>query len=324
MKNGKFEAGDIYALLYKRHSEPREWLCAREVSDQTGWSHRRLDFVACNCYASKGQGVYAFEVKISKSDLRNELFDPTKHNIFFDNIDFFSIVAPDYVLDAEYIALIPKNWGIVKAVAGKSEGEPNKLVTVRKPLALHDEKSRTMSKEFVMAMLRRLRDDPSNKGTEAEMRLAQYQKGYEDGKRWCARTDYEKLWKEAQEKCRIYADALHALGVHPYWCKNEKEIVEDAKERSVEIKKYEELYRTASVLGNIMDGLRTQVGLLASCLEPLQKAKEEADNLKFNTETTEGLEQAEASVKAATVPFTEAAEAVENVEAEPKAEVLDF
>ena len=207
MKDGKFTAGDIYSLLYDRYKDGREWFCAREVGDQTGWQSRRLDFVACNCYASKGQGVYAFEVKISKSDLRNELFDPSKHNIFFDNIDFFSLAAPDYVLDAEYTALIPKNWGIVKAVAGKSEGEPNKLVTVRKPLALHDEKRRTMDKEFVMAMLRRLRDDPSNEGTEAEMRLAQYQKGYEDGKRWCDRTDYEKLWRETQEKCRIYEDA---------------------------------------------------------------------------------------------------------------------
>ena len=196
MKDGKFNAGDIYNLLYERYKDGREFLCAREVSDGTGWATRRLDFVACDCYSSKGWGIYAFEVKISKSDLRNELFDPTKHNIFFDNIDYYSIVAPDYVLDAEYVKLIPKQWGIIKAVAGKAEGEPNKLVTYRKPLALHDEKNYNLSKDFVFCLMRRLRDDPSCKQTEQEMRNAEYKRGYDDGKRWCAQSDYEKLYEK--------------------------------------------------------------------------------------------------------------------------------
>ena len=285
MKDGKFTAGDIYSLLYDRYREEGgEWFCAREVGDKTGWSRRRLDFVACNCFASKGMGVYAFEVKISKSDLRNELFDPSKHNIFFDNIDFFSICAPDYVLDAEYTALIPKQWGIVKAVAGKQEGYPSKLVTVRKPLALHDEKKRTMDKEFVMSMMRRLRDDPSNKGTEAEMRLAQYQKGYEDGKRWCAKSDYEKLWKEANEKVIKYGKALEALGVHIWWCQTEDEVVQRAKDRAIEIEKCEALWQSASVLENIVDGLKTQVGQLIDSLEPIRKAKKAADEIKSENE----------------------------------------
>ena len=47
MKDGKFNAGDIYNLLYNRYKDEREFLCAREVSDGTGWATRRLDFVAC-------------------------------------------------------------------------------------------------------------------------------------------------------------------------------------------------------------------------------------------------------------------------------------
>ena len=277
MKDGKFNAGDIYSLLYDRYKDGREWFCAREVGDQTGRQTRRLDFVACNCYASKGQGVYAFEVKISKSDLRNELFDPSKHNIFFDNIDFFSIVAPDYVLDAEYISLIPKNWGIVKAVAGKSEGEPNKLATVRKPLALHDEKNRTMAREFVMMMLRRLRDDPSCKQTEQEMRNAEYKRGYDDGKRWCAQSDYEKLYEKVNKQNQFYRDALRALGVASYWCDEDSKLVEEAKMRAVEIKKYEKAYDALFAMEYDIKSLGRCMEDLKGVSAPVLKVKEDAD-----------------------------------------------
>lgn len=162
MKNGKFEAADIYALLNKRFADSREWVCAREVGNATGWSAiRHIDFVAANCFESKGLGVHGFEVKISKSDLRRELEDAEKHTIFFDDIDTFSIVAPDYVLDAEYVKLIPPKWGIYKAVAKQTgvgeDGNPTygtELKTFRKPLELHDDKTRTMNRSFAMAMLR--------------------------------------------------------------------------------------------------------------------------------------------------------------------------
>lgn len=280
MKDGKFTAGDIYNLLYERYKDGREWLCAREVADGTGWATRRLDFVACDCYASKGWGIYAFEVKISKSDLRNELFDPTKHNIFFDNIGYYSIVAPDYVLNAEYVALIPKQWGIIKAVAGKTDGEPNKLLTYRKPLALHDEKSLKMSKDFVFCLMRRLRDDPSSKQTEQEMRNAEYQRGFDDGKRWCPKSDYEKLWRESNEKMIKYGKALQALGVHTYWCNSEDEIVQKAQERALEIKKCEALYDAVETLGFNIKGLQSNVDKLACGFEPLRKAKEEVGKLQ--------------------------------------------
>ena len=288
MKDGKFTAGDIYSLLYDRYKDGREWFCAREVGDQTGWQSRRLDFVACNCYASKGQGVYAFEVKISKSDLRNELFDPSKHNIFFDNIDFFSICAPDYVLDAEYIALIPKNWGIVKAVAGKSEGEPNKLVTVRKPLALHDEKRRTMDKEFVMAMLRRLRDDPSNKGTEAEIRHAEYQKGFQDGIRRSVNQDYEKLYHELRKKVTLYETALRYLGVCNYWNWTDNDnLLPDVKKRAARIEKFERLGYAMSDFDFHFNKIKESLDKLQESIEPLKKAKEDADKIEFEGETKE-------------------------------------
>ena len=279
MKDGKFTAGDIYSLLYDRYKDHREYLCAREVSDQTGWSNRRLDFVACDCYASKGFAIHAFEVKISKSDLRNELFDPTKHNIFFDNIDFFSIVAPDYVLDAEYVALIPKRWGIIKAVAGKNDA-PARLVTYRKPLALHDEHDYKMSRDFICSLMRRLRDDPSNKDTEAEMRLAEYKKGYEEGKRWCAKTDYESLYHQCEAEKKKFSDALSALGVHSWWIGGAEELVKKAKERAVEIQKFEKAYDALQQIDWSVASLERMVETFKSAVAPMLETKAEVENVE--------------------------------------------
>ena len=277
MKDGKFTAGDIYSLLYQRYKDEREFLCAREVSDGTGWASRRLDFVACNCYASKGWGIYAFEVKISKGDLRNELFDPSKHNIFFNNIDYFSIVAPDYVLDAEYVKLIPKQWGIIRAVAGKAEGEPNKLVTYRKPLTLHDEKDYKMSRDFLVCLMRRLRDDPSSKQTEMEMLDAEYKRGYEDGRKYTASNRYEDLYKKVNDENQNYRRALNAIGVSNVWYDIGDKLVEEAKKRAAEIKKYEKAYNAILRLKHRIEVLEGSVRDLREVGKPFIEVKEDAD-----------------------------------------------
>ena len=285
MKDGKFTAGDIYSLLYKRHEDNGEWLCAREVSDGTGWATRRLDFVACNCYSSKGQGIYAYEVKISKSDLRNELFDPSKHNIFFDNIDFFSIVAPDYVLDAEYIKLIPKQWGIVKAVAGQEDGDTNKLVTYRKPLALHDEKSRSLDKDFVFCLMRRLRDDPTTDKTEQEIRNAEFQRGYEEGKRWSGKSDFESMYKREQEENLGLRRALSALGVGSCWYHATGQLVDEATKRALEIKKYEKAYNMLCGLDYDLKTFKRLADELGEVMNPLVQVKDEAENVSEETQS---------------------------------------
>lgn len=218
MKDGKFTAEDICALLNKRFSDGRQWLCATEVGNTTGGGKRRLDFVAANCYAGEGFGIHAFEVKISKSDLRNELFDPSKHNIFFPEIDYYSIVAPDYVLDAEYCSIVPKNWGIYKATAG-TDDKKSQLKVFRKPLALHDEHTRTISRAFAFELIRCMKyngqfhgDDEKN----AQLR-AEYDRGVADG-RWEAThgTDYKKLYEEQKAKLIDAMNALQTLHINPY------------------------------------------------------------------------------------------------------------
>lgn len=215
MKDGKFEASDIYSLLLKRFGDARQWLCAGEVGDKTGFQTRRLDFVAVNCYESQGFGIHAFEVKISKSDLRRELTDPSKHNIFFDDIDTYSIVAPDYVLDAEYCALIPKNWGIYKAFAAEGENAENTLKVVRKPINLHDEKNRTIRRAFAFGLIRALQSGMAERNALGMRLYEEYKRGWQEGEKHAKSTtfNYEKKYCEEIKRNEAFRYACVKLGL---------------------------------------------------------------------------------------------------------------
>ena len=233
MKDGKFQAEDIYLLLYNRFSDGRQWLCAREVGNTTGGCRRRLDFVAANCYHGEGLGIHAFEVKISKSDLRRELTTPDKHNLFFGEVDYYSIVAPDYVLDKEYCELVPKQWGIYKAIDGKGL-QPNSLRVYRKPLALHDERDRTLSRGFAFELMRCMRSNGEfrNADEKEEQLQAKYDLGFQRGRQsviGCGQ-DYEKLYNEQRERMQDALSALRLLGVNSYaFVYGKHDYIEEAK-----------------------------------------------------------------------------------------------
>ena len=103
----KITAQDILGLLAERYSDSQKYACAAEVSPMTGAWERRLDFLVMWCWASDQFKIEGFEIKISKSDLRRELQDPDKHAVFFNQIDYYWIVAPDYVLDYKTVDMLP-------------------------------------------------------------------------------------------------------------------------------------------------------------------------------------------------------------------------
>ena len=107
MEQRTITAKDVLALLKERYSNGGEWVCASEVQRTTGWSDRRYDFVAMNCWNSNFYKIEVVEIKVSKSDLRRELEEPEKHNVMFDDIDYYSLAAPDKVID---MSIIPPKW----------------------------------------------------------------------------------------------------------------------------------------------------------------------------------------------------------------------
>ena len=195
------EAWEIEKLLYEKYKEDGRYVCAREVSSSTGFSSnmRRFDFVVVNCWPSDGLKIEAFEIKVSKPDLRRELEHPEKHNWAFDDIDTYWLARPEEIVDMD---LIPKKWGVMVVSDGK-------LVVKRKPVALHDDKEHhaSINRKFAVSVIRAMAKAESRKALAeldvTNQRKEAYESGYRAGMKDVAQGDFspEKIawmWRFCQ------------------------------------------------------------------------------------------------------------------------------
>lgn len=168
----KCTANVMRELLRMKFDDHRRYAVAEEVGNTTGYQRRRLDMVVVDVYESNGYSVEGIEIKVSKSDLRKELQDSSKHNIFFDDLDYYSLAAPLDVIDKD---LIPKHWGIYVAKLGEDGGWH--LKTIRKPLSLHDKRIQTIDRGFFACLSRAI---ACQSPTASKIRQAE-QRGFEKG-----------------------------------------------------------------------------------------------------------------------------------------------
>lgn len=135
-------SADIRALLRKRYAHP-EWALCFEVANATGAGARRYaDAVAMNLFPSRGLALHGFEIKISKSDFRNELLNPEKSAPVQQYCDHWWIVAPSHAVDED---MIPKTWGWLRVDGAK-------LVQVK---AAPDLDAKPVTRQFLAALVRR-------------------------------------------------------------------------------------------------------------------------------------------------------------------------
>ena len=147
----KITAADVRMLLHEKYSDHRKYAYAEEVGNATGLGQkRRLDAVVVNVYRSGGYSIEGIEVKVSRADLRRELEDSSKHNIFYDSIDYYSLAAPADVIDTD---IIPPKWGLYAVY--DYDGELA-MKTMRKPLSLHDEQQPAINRPFFACLMRAL------------------------------------------------------------------------------------------------------------------------------------------------------------------------
>ena len=267
------KAWEIVKLLAEKYNDPGHYVCATEVSNGTGsYACRRVDFVAVDCWPSSGLNIMAFEIKISKSDFRRELFDPSKHNIFFDEIDNYSIVAPDYVLDDQRI--IPPKWGIVHVV--RNDGGGLELKTVRKPLALHDEKDRRVGRGFMASLVRAIDKQSATKIRLVEERDKLEAKIRSEVEEKMAHGRVVTSW-EYQRLCE-YRDVCAKLDISGYGGTiSEWEAKELRQARSVvrDIKSFETRVRS------MLDGARSAHRSVKELLESMNKPAAHADGTLY-------------------------------------------
>ena len=189
---------DIRIQIEKKFpSYDGHYVVVHEVGNGTGYkSNRRLDTVVIDTWPSEGLTIHGIEIKISKDDLKNEFINTEKHNIFYPNLDYFSLACPASILDKSIKEIIPANWGIYSYYP---ERESKQFVVTRRPLMLHDEKLREFNIDFAVALLRKACLTSNTRAELNEKYHEGYRKGLKEGQ---ARgiSDYEKERYEKLEK----------------------------------------------------------------------------------------------------------------------------
>lgn len=204
---GKITAADVRVLLKERYSDSRRYAYAEEVYNATGLEgSRRMDMVVVDCFKSNGYAIEAIEVKVSKADLRRELEDASKHNVFYDHIDYYSLAAPAAIVDVQ---LIPKKWGLY--LIYQNDDGTHFMKTYRKPLSVHDEFIKTADKAFVASLFRAMwRTKPSDVMLEAA-RKEGYEQGLQDNDALFYKNRCESLKKELETFSELKS-RLHIWG----------------------------------------------------------------------------------------------------------------
>lgn len=210
------KAGEVKDLLRDMHSDVSRWVTAEEVPVKTGGGNRRLDFVAMECWESRGHALWGFEVKVSKADLAREIRDPSKHTCFFECLDYYSIAVPEEIVDVD---AIPEAWGIAVV-------RDNEIRWRRMPQPLHgDRLLEETPKSFVASFARRA---VASSGGRDACRQAREQ-GIEAGKKK-AFEEAEYKAKRLQESLDAYETVFKELGLDPLnarWADYERAVLEE-------------------------------------------------------------------------------------------------
>lgn len=109
------KASDINAAIKAKYSDD-QWRVWFEVSQSTGaQSGRRADAVVMNIWPSKAYQLHVFEVKVSRSDFKNEMSDLTKWKAVGRFSDFFWLACPVGLVD---VGEVPEEWGLMELTKG--------------------------------------------------------------------------------------------------------------------------------------------------------------------------------------------------------------
>lgn len=201
----KITSGDIRVLLHEKYADMRRYAYAEEVGNTTGLEqHRRLDMVVVDCFKSNGFAFEGIEIKISKSDLRCELQDASKHNVFYPNLDYYSLAAPSSIVDLD---LIPKHWGLY--FVDKLEDGSLSMRTYRKPCSLHDKFISECDKGFIASLLRAMWGSrPSDSMIEAAKK-----EGYDNAMKEAGVVEYVEQIKRLQADNKALRELSDRLSI---------------------------------------------------------------------------------------------------------------
>jgi len=158
-------SSDIRAALRRHYG--KEAVLVDEVANGTGANvRRRIDVVAVGCWPSRGLYLHAIEIKVSRGDLRRELRDPEKADVFYAHCDAFYIAAPKGLVKEEEL---PKSWGLY-------EVDEKGLVRCAASASVNrtDEERARVSRSFLASLVRSIVETQSGEVQLAKVRDEAY------------------------------------------------------------------------------------------------------------------------------------------------------
>lgn len=157
-----------------------KWAFIQEVRDDAGHRARRsCDAIAMGLWPSEGLHLHGHEIKVSRSDWKKELDDPSKSYAFSRFCHAWWIVAPKGIVVLEEL---PATWGLMVVSESLSVKVQRPATINRKPEPvsygfLASLLRRSLEQDEVAAMVRRAKQDGYREGVASmERRIADIEK----------------------------------------------------------------------------------------------------------------------------------------------------
>ena len=164
-------ARDIRQALWDAYSWDRGYAIMFEVCSEAGFEFkRRADAVVLDLWPSRGMRLTGMEIKVSRSDLRQELADQSKWKAVGMQCDRWMLVIPEdlRINDIE----LPGEWGIIKVWnESKFDRWPSTKYSIRtiKQGKQIGKPKRAVERKFLSALFKarmRPHDDPCRIGAQ--------------------------------------------------------------------------------------------------------------------------------------------------------------
>lgn len=112
MSKKRWTEREICDVLSQSYSEQQGYVLLRQVPNGTGLDKSRTaDALAMQVWPSRGLRLYGFEIKVSRSDWRNELRNAAKAESIAQYCHYWFIVAPVGVVPVDEL---PTLWGLLE------------------------------------------------------------------------------------------------------------------------------------------------------------------------------------------------------------------
>lgn len=257
----RIKTGQIRAALRRHFAHPQRGIVF-EVAQATGFNARRhIDAIGMDLWPSHGLGIYAIEIKVSRSDWRRELQQPEKAEELARFADYFVVAAPKGVIPQSEL---PAAWGLYEL------HDDGKLVIARHATTT---KAEPVTREFMAAVLRGANRPISNEEIDALVteKLASERATIQ------AKIDAQVAAQVALNRGRDSGDAdawralVSALGIDPRgWAVDKRDVIAAIK-----------AVHTAGVQGSYrgIASLRKDLALMVERLDKAEAAFPSAERL---------------------------------------------